>query len=64
MLSERVWWGDFALEMLLRAGLSQVIKRGALDVITAQGRRLAFGDGTGREKKSPSVLRILAPSVN
>ena len=35
------------MEFLLRAGFSHLIKHGALDVTTARGRRLSFGDGAG-----------------
>ena len=35
--------------MMLRAGFSRLIKRGTLEIVTARGRRLMFGDGAGEK---------------
>jgi cyclopropane-fatty-acyl-phospholipid synthase len=39
---------------LLKNGLSKVVKTGTLEILTASGERLIFGDGTG----NPVVVRI------
>jgi cyclopropane-fatty-acyl-phospholipid synthase len=38
---------EWPMERLLRFFLSHVVRRGSLEVATASGRRLCFGDGTG-----------------
>jgi cyclopropane-fatty-acyl-phospholipid synthase len=46
LASRKIWFGPLA-DYALKAGLSRIVTRGSLTVISATGRALFFGDGTG-----------------